>query len=252
MSGHSKWHNIKHKKALADSKKSKVYTKIWKFIEIAARNWANPSLNPGLEAALQKAKYNSVPKEVIERAIKKGSWQVWGEQLEETYYEWYGPNGVWLYIKCITSNKNRTWWNIRSNLSKYGASMWEPGSVSWQFKEKWIIYITWTITKRVEKWNDVEDVHPLNIEQLENDLLEIDVEDYEINEDWVRIVTSRDWFIWARNFLDTKLYKIEWADLEYIPDNYVSLSDEDSAKLERILDMLEDDDDIDTVYHNAE
>lgn len=252
MSGHSKWHNIKHKKAAADAKKSKVYTKVWKLIEIAARWWADPSLNPNLEAALQTAKYNSVPKEVIERAIKKWSGQSWGEQLEEVYYEWYGPAWVALYIKCITSNKNRTWSNIRSSLTKFWWNMWEPWCVSWQFKEKWVIYITWIVAKRVDKWKDVEDLHPLNIDNFEMDILEVDVEDYEVNEEWVRVVTSRDSFIDVRDYLDKKMYKIEWADLEYLPENYVSLSDEESAKLERIIEIIEDDEDVDTVYHNAE
>lgn len=252
MAWHSKWHNIKHKKAAADAKKSKVYTKIWKIIEMAARSWANPALNPSLEAALQKAKYNSVPKEVIERAIKKWSWQNSSEQLEEVYYEWYGPGWVAMYIKCITSNKNRTSGNVRSTLSKLWANMWEPGSVWWQFSEKWIIYVTWKYEKRIEKWKEIEVPVEFNIDELEAVLLDLEVLDYQIDEDWVRIVTSMENFVQTRDSIDKLFYKIVWADLEYIPENYISLSEVDSSKLEKLIDMLEEDDDVDTIFHNAE
>lgn len=251
MSWHSKRHNIKHKKAAWDAKKAKVYTKIWKIIEMAARWWADPSLNPNLEAALQKARYNNLPREVIDRAIKKGSWQVSWEMLQELYYEWYWPWWTALYVKAIASNTNRAWATIRAMLTKMWWNMWEPWSVSWQFNENWVIYINWMIEKKIEKWKDIEIIHPFDLWKFEEDVMEIDVMDYEEIPEWVKIITSKNSFLDARKYFEWKSYKIEDADIEFIPENYIDLSEADESKLEKLIDMLEEEDDVDTVYHNA-
>lgn len=253
MAGHSKWHNIRHKKAAQDAKKSKIYTKISKIIELAARQgWGDPNLNPALEAALEKAKYYSVPKEVIDRAIKKWTWQLEWEQLEEVFYEWYAPWGVALYIKCITSNKNRTWANVRTILNKNWGSMWEPGSVSWQFKEKWVIYIWWKVEKYVEKWKQVEKVIPLNIDELEEKLLELDVEDFEYDEEnqIAKIITPKESFSDVKKSLENAGYKIEDSNIEFVAENLIEVDDETAEKVQKLIDALEEDDDVDTVYHN--
>lgn len=252
MAWHSKRHNIKHKKAATDAKKAKIYTKIWKIIEMAARNWADPSLNPSLVAALDKARYNSVPREVIDRAIKKGSGQAWWENLEEAFYEWYGPAGTALYIKAITWNKNRSASTIRAILTKFGGNLWEPGSVAWQFKEKWVIFITGKSKWDTVKWNQVETVLPLDMDEFEEVLMETDVENYEVIEEWVNVITRMEDFINIKKFLEKdKSYKIWEADIKYIPENYVELSDEQMEKFERLLDNLEEDDDVEEIFHNV-
>lgn len=251
MSWHSKWHNIKHKKAASDAAKSKVYTKIAKLIEIAARWWADPKLNPTLDTVLIKARANNLPKDVIDRAVKKWSWQAWWENLEEIFYEWYGPGWTAIYIKVITSNKNRASANVRTILGKLGCNMWEPWSVSWQFKETGTIFVTWKCQKVMEKWKEIEKISPLDMTELEEDILELDAKDYETFEDGIRIYTEKTGFTNILKELEKK-YKVTEADIEFIPENYVNLSDDDAGKLERVIEMLEDDDDVDSVFHNAE
>lgn len=251
MAWHSKWHNIKHRKAAQDAKKAKVYTKVWKIIQIAAKWWSDPSLNPTLQWALEKAKQLSVPKNVIENAIKKGSGQIQWEQLQEIFYEWYWPWWTAIYIKCITWNTNRSWASVRSILTKYSANLWEPWSVSWQFEEKWVLYVVWRIENEIVKWNNIEKIIPFVKEELENDLLEWDIEDYEISDEWVKIITSRENFIKSKNYFENKQYKIDDAQLEFIPQNYIDISDEEYEKLQKILENLEEDDDVDEIYHNA-
>jgi len=251
MAWHSKWHNIKHRKAAQDAKKAKIYSKLAKFIQLEASKWADPSMNPGLELAISKAKSAWVPKPVIEKAIAKGSWQSGGENLEEIFYEWYGPAWVAMYIKCITSNKNRSASNVRAILTKYGGNMGQAGSVSWQFKPKWVIYTPWKIELVKEKWKTIEKIIPVG-DEFEDLLLETDVEDYEITSDGVRIETVREDLSKVTKFLEENNYKIESSEIEYIPENTVALSEEDEKKLEKIIDILEDDEDVDSIYHNAE
>ncbi|MEF2175633.1 MAG: YebC/PmpR family DNA-binding transcriptional regulator [Candidatus Absconditabacteria bacterium] len=251
MAGHSKRHNIKHKKAASDAKKAKVYTKVGKIIEMAARGGADPSLNPNLEAALQKARYNNLPREVIDRAIKKGSGQVSGDELQEVYYEGYGPGGTALYVKAIASNTNRAGATIRAMLTKMGGNMGEPGSVSWQFNENGVIYINGMIEKKKDKGKEIEIFHTFDLGKFEEDVMDIDVMDYEEIAEGVKVITSKSSFLQARKYFEGKSYKIEDADIEFIPENYIDLSDADEAKLEKLIDMLEEEDDVDTVYHNA-
>ena len=251
MAGHSKWHNIKHRKAAQDAKKAKIYAKLAKFIQLEAMKGADPDMNPGLALAIAKAKSAGVPKPVIEKAIAKGSGQVQGENLEEIFYEGYGPAGVALYIKCITSNKNRSASNVRAILTKYGWNMGQAGSVAWQFSPKWVIYVSWKVEKIKEKWKEVEKIIPLD-ENFEEVLLETDVEDFEIDENGARIVTAREDLAKVTKFLEENGYKIESSEIEYVPQNTVSLSEEEEEKLQKLIDALEDDDDVDSVYHNAD
>jgi len=250
MAGHSKWHNIKHRKAAQDAKKAKIYAKLAKFIQLEATKWADPDMNPGLALAISKAKSAGVPKPVIEKAILKGSWQLGGENLEEIFYEGYGPAWVALYIKCITSNRNRSAANVRSILTKYGWNMGQAGSVAWQFDPKGVIYVSGKVEKVKEKWKEVEKIIPLD-ESFEEVLLETDVEDFEIDENGARIITAREDLAKVTKFLEQQGYKIESSEIEYVPQNTVQLSEEDEQKLQKLLDVLEDDEDVDSVYHNA-
>ena len=251
MAWHSKWHNIKHRKAAQDAKKAKIYSKLAKFIQLEAAKWADPSMNPSLDLAITKAKAAGVPKPVIEKAIAKGSWQGQGENLEEIFYEGYGPAWVAMYIKCITSNKNRSAANVRAILTKYGGNMGQAGSVAWQFAPKGVIFTSWKIEQVKEKGKNIEKVHPID-DEFEEIILETDVEDYEINDGIARIVTAREDLSKVTKFLEEKWYKIESSEIEYIPENTIALSEQDEQKLEKIIENLEEDDDVDSIFHNAE
>jgi len=250
MSGHNKWSGIKHRKAAQDSKKAKIYAKMWKLIQLEAAHGWNLDLNPALATAVANAKSAGVPKNVIEKAIAKGSWQGSGENLEEIFYEWYGPGGIAMYIKCITSNKNRSSSNVRAILTKYGWNMWQSGSVAWQFKQKWVIYVDWIVEIKKEKWKEVEKILAL-LEDYEDFLLDLDIEDYEMTDEWLRIETSRENLINIVEKLKEYKFHIKSSELDYIPENYVNLSEDDEKKLERLIDTLEEDDDVDNIYHNA-
>lgn len=251
MSWHNKWSWIKHRKAAQDSKKAQIYAKHAKIIQLEAWKWDDLDLNPSLANAVSNAKSAWVPKDVIEKAIMKWAWKSTWEKLEEIFYEWYGPAGVALYIKCITSNTNRSAANVRSILTKYGWNMGQAGSVSWQFSPKWVIYISWKIEKVKEKWKNIENILPL-WDDFEDFLLEADIEDYELSEEWARIISSRENLSNVTKFFEINWYKIENSEIEYIPENIVSLTDENQAKLDRIIEKLEDDEDVDSVSHNAE
>lgn len=172
MAKHSKRHNIKHRKAAQDAKKSKIYARIGKLIQMAARQGSDPSWSPSLATVLIKAKEASLPKDVVQRAIEK--WAGTGEwdQLMEMFYEGYGPWGSAIYVKCIASNVNRTSANVRAIMAKYGGNMAEPGAVKWQFEEKGEIWISEKIIMKNEKWKTVEEIHPIDIALLEVDILE--------------------------------------------------------------------------------
>lgn len=252
MAWHSKWHNIKHKKALQDAKKAKNYTKVWKIIEMAARWWADPKLNPSLLAALEKARYYNLPKDVVERAIKKWSWQNDWMQLQEIFYEWYGPWGVAVFVKCITSNTNRSWANVKILMARNNWTLWEPWSVSWQFEEKGAIYLWGIIQKQIDKGREVEKILAINLEQFEEDILEINFSDYSVDDENNAVIYCwKDELFTAVKILQSKSYKINDFQIEYLPSNSIELDEVNTEKLEKLIDALDEDDDVDEVYHNA-
>ena len=232
---------------------------------MAAKGGDDPSLNPALEQALVKARQAGLPKHVIQKAIDKGSWKVAGEELVEMFYEWYGTAGVALYIKCITSNTNRSASNVKSTLVKYGGSMGAPGSVSWQFTEKGEMYITWKVQTEKNKWKEITNILPLNEamqEELEMTILDTSAEDYEFIQsdendevEWnkmiARILTSKEDFVDVVKYLESKSWKIEDADLAFLADNTINLNDEQTEKLQKMIDALEEIEDVDTVRHNG-
>lgn len=255
MAWHSKRHNIKHRKAAQDAKKSKVYANVAKIVQMAAKWWDNPSLNPALEQALVKARQAWLPKHVIQKAIDKGSWKIAGEELVEIFYEGYGIAWVALYIKCITSNTNRSASSVKSTLVKYGGNMWAPGSVSWQFTEKGEIYVNGKSEIENLKWKNIQTIEPLNIEEFEMDILETNAEDYEFEEEEgekiARITVAKDDFVSTINYLESQWRKIEESDLVFLADNTIVLSAEQEEKLQRMIDAIEENEDVDTVRHNA-
>lgn len=218
---------------------------------MAARNGSDPTLNPSLATVLLKAKEASLPKEVVQRAIEKWSGTGDGDQLMEMYYEGYGPGWSAIYIKCIASNSMRTSSNVRAILARYGGTMAEPGAVKWQFEEKGEIYISGKLKTKNEKWKDIVELVALDIEEVEEAILETSAENYEIDEESVRVITARDDFSSVKNILEAQGYKLEEADLQFLPTNMIELDDVTYEKFERLIEVLEEDDDIDMVWHNV-
>jgi YebC/PmpR family DNA-binding regulatory protein len=233
MSGHSKWATTKHKKALVDSKRSSLFTKLTKNIQIAARGGADPAMNFKLRMAIDKARSFSVPKENIERAVLKGSGTGEGTILEENIYEGYGPDGVAIIIESVTDNKNRTAPDLRHILSKYGGSLGASNSVLWQFERVGVIYL---------KNAEISDEQELAI-------IDAGASDIEKSEDGVRIITSAENLQKVQDNIKS-LVEIDNAELEYIAKNKVKV--EHTESLEKLFDALEENEDVSNYYSNAE
>ncbi len=238
MSGHNKWANIKHRKMAQDAKRSKMFTKIIRELIVAAREGGgDPEKNPRLRAAIERAKAANMPKDNIERAIKKGTGELEGEQYYETAYEAYAPGGVALLIKAVTDNKNRTAQEVRHALSRYGGSMAESGSVSWIFERRGIINIP------RERVSDVEELAMIAIDA--------GAEDIKDDEDPIEIVTAPESLSDVRKALEEAGYEVE-ANISYIPKNTVHVTGTDAEKLLKLLNVLEDLDDVQEVISNFE
>ena len=246
-----RWHSIAAKKASWDAAKSRIYSIIGKKIQIAAKNGADPKMNPSLEMVLEKARYHGLPKDVIERAILKWSGQLEGEEMKEVVYEGYGPNGSALLIKTITSNTNRTSQSVRTALQKAGGSMAEIGAVAWQFKEQGVIVIDGMLEIVEDKGRQLEKITPFNAEELELQIMELAIEDLSIEDGVAEVTTSKSDFITVRSQISELWYHIAEADIHYIADNQVSLSGEDLEVFEKIVDAINDDEDVDHLYHNV-
>lgn len=233
MSGHSKWATTKRRKAIVDSKRSSIFTKLTKIIQIAARHGADPEMNFKLRMAIDKARSFSVPKDNIERAISKGSGAGDGNALEEITYEGYGPDGVAIIIESVTDNKNRTSSDLKHILSKHGGSLGASNSVMWQFNRCGIIYL---------KNAEISDEQELAI-------IEAGANDIEKTEDEIRIITQMEDLQKVQEQIKN-LVEIDNAELEYIPKNKVKIQNTES--LEKLFDALEENDDVNNYYSNAE
>ncbi len=238
MSGHNKWANIKHRKMAQDAKRSKIFTKLIREIIVAAREGGgDPEKNPRLRAAIERAKAANMPKDNIERAIKKGTGELEGEQLHEITYEAYAPGGVALFIKVVTDNKNRSAQEVRHILSKYGGNLAESGSVSWIFERKGIINIP------REKASDVEELAMVAIDA--------GAEDIKDDEDPIQITTAPENLSAVRDAIEQAGYEVE-ASVSYIPKNTVRVTGADAEKLLKLLNALEELDDVQEVISNFE
>lgn len=246
-----RWHSIAAKKASGDAAKSRIYSIIGKKIQIAAKNGADPKMNPGLEMILEKARYHGLPKDVVERAILKGSWQLEGEEMKEVMYEGYGPNGSALLIKTITSNTNRTSQTVRTALQKAGGSMAEIGAVAWQFKEQGLILIDGKVEIVEDKWRQIENVVPFDAEELEMQVMELPIEDVVIEAAIAEVYTSKADFINVRKTISELGYHVSEADIHFFAENQISLSWADQEIFEKILEAVNEDEDVDHVYHNV-
>lgn len=241
MSGHSKWNNIKNKKAKTDAQKGKIFTKIGKEIQIAVRaGGGDPSVNGKLRDLIQKAKDNNVPNDNIERAIKKamGADSI---QYEEIIYEGYGPNGVAVIVETATDSRNRTASDVRHFFDKYGGNLGATGCVSYMFDNKGVIVLL-----REDNENADEDA-------LMEAALEAGAEDFSSDEEAFEITTEPSDLYAVRDAIAALGYKIASAEEDRIPQNYVTLEDEEAIKnMNLLIEHLEDCDDVQEIYHNWE
>ena len=238
MAGHSKWANIKHKKAAQDAKKGKVFTKIIKELTIVSRDGgSDPDSNPRLRQAISLAKSANMPNDTIERAIKKGAGELDGINYEEILYEGYGPGGIAIIINTLTDNRNRTVAEIRHLMNKYGGNLGEAGSVSWMFRHKGQIIIDAT---SINEDIFVENVIDLEIEDLQTQKLEF------------TILTKPSDLFQIVDQIEKKGYPIKSSTLEYIAKSYVKIEKSMVDKAITLMDCLDSHDDVQNIYSNLE
>ncbi|HEU24222.1 MAG: YebC/PmpR family DNA-binding transcriptional regulator [Mesoaciditoga sp.] len=236
MSGHNKWANIKHRKEAQDSKKSAEFTKIIRELTVAARSGGgDPDMNPRLRVAIEKAREANMPKDTVERAIKRGTGELEGVNYEEIMYEGYAPAGVALYISTLTDNKNRTIADIRHVLTKYGGSIAEGGSVSWQFERKGVI----TVSKE-----NVSDPDEFMMKAID-----AGAEDIKEDEDTYTIMTQPESLYKVVDALKDE-YKIDSYEPTFVSKMNVHVSGKDAEKVLQLINALEELDDVQEVYSN--
>ena len=239
MSGHSKFANIKHKKEKNDAAKGKIFTVIGREIAVAVKEGGpDPNNNPRLRDVIAKAKANNVPNDTIERGIKKAAGDVNSVNYEQNTYEGYGPNGVAIIVETLTDNKNRTAANVRAAFTKGGGNIGTPGCVSFMFDKRGQILI------------DKEECD-MDADELMMAALDLGAEDFNDEEDSYEILTDPENFSAVREGLEKLGVPMADAEVTMIPQNWVTLSDEeDIKKMNRILDLLDAEDDVQNVYHS--
>ena len=237
MSGHSKWHSIKHRKGAADKARGKLFAKLIKQIEVAAREGGGDQEgNPTLRTMVQKARDNSVPLDTVERAIKRGTGELEGVRYEPASYEGYAPNGVAVYVECLTDNRNRTTAEIKNILSRNGGSMAEPGAVAWQFERKGLIILEHSAATE-------DDIMLAALDAGAEDIVDT-------GDTWV-ITTGATDLHTVKTALDEAEIASTSSDLTMLPTSTVPLDTESSARsVLRVVDALEDHDDVQNVYAN--
>jgi YebC/PmpR family DNA-binding regulatory protein len=234
MSGHSKWANIKHRKGRQDAKRGKLFGKLGKAIEVAARNGGgNIEFNPTLGTAVEKAKAASMPNDNIERAIKRGTGEVEGAIYEESFYEGYGPGGVALYVQVLTDNRNRAASDVRSAFTRHNGNLGEPGSVGYLFTQRGLILAS----------GSEDDVMLAAIDAGADDIRDAGDGLYEV-------VTEPTDLRDVRDALGKGGLEIESADVTQLPSNTVHVEENEAKKLLRLIDALEDLDDVQAVFSN--
>lgn len=241
MSGHSKWANIKHKKEKSDAKKGKIFTKLGREITVIVKaGGPDPESNSKLRDAIAKAKANNMPNDNIERCIKKASGEMGGDNYENITYEGYGPSGVAVIVETLTDNRNRTAGDLRHYFDKYGGNLGQNGCVSFMFDRKGVIIID-------------NSENALDEDSVMMDALDSGAEDFSANDDCFEILTAPEAFSEVRDALEKSGYAFASAEIEMIPQTTVSLTDEkDLQMMNKLIDMLEDNDDVQSVWHNWE
>ena len=238
MSGHSKWHNIQNKKGKADAKRGKIFTKLGKELALAIKNGgANPDTNAKLRDVIAKAKAANMPNDNINRAIKKAEGELDSVNYEKIVYEGYGPSGVAVIVETLTDNKNRSAGNVRSAFTKGGGNMGTTGCVGFMFQEKGEIVI--------EKEDRDED-------EMMMLALDAGAEDFAAEEEVFIVTTTPEDFGTVREALEAEGIEFLEAAVKMVPDTYTEIKEDDAKKFQKMLDLLDDDDDVTDVYHNAE
>jgi YebC/PmpR family DNA-binding regulatory protein len=238
MAGHSKWANIRHKKGAADAKRGKIFTKLIKEITVAARmGGGDMNANPRLRSAIIAAKAENMPKDNMERAIKKGTGELEGVNYEESVYEGYGPGGVAILVDSLSDNKNRAVSEIRHALSKHGGNMGESGSVAWIFNKKGYIVLA---------------ASAIGEDALMEKALEAGAEDVRVDGDNYEVITEAAEFETVKEALEQAGLALDVAEVTMLPKNMTPVDRETAEKVIRLVDALEDLDDVQTVYTNAD
>ena len=238
MSGHSKWSSIKHKKGAADAKRGKLFTQMGRAITIAARTGGgDPSFNFSLRMAIAKAKTGNVPKDNIEKAIKRGTGELEGARIEEKRYEGYGPQGVAVIVDALTDNSNRTVADLKHLFSKHGGNL--GGSVAWLFESKGVIIVPDQASKA-----DNDD--------LLLEALDYGIEDFQKADEDLIVITGPKDLQKAQEWLEKQKLKVESADLQMLPKETIPLDDEQKEQLEKFLEIIDESDDVDKIFHNGE
>jgi YebC/PmpR family DNA-binding regulatory protein len=241
MSGHSKWATTKHKKAVIDAKRGKLFAKLIKNIEVAARTGGgDPSANPTLFDAIQKAKKTSVPNDNIDRAVKRGSGaEAGGADWQTIMYEGYGPGGVAFLVECLTDNKNRAAMEVRTALTRSGGSLADPGSVSYLFSRKGVVLV-----------NKQQDGRELAEDDVLDAVLDAGAEEVNDNGDTWEVVTDPSDLVTVRTALQSAGIDYESADMSFLPSTQIELDVDAAKRVFKLIDALEDSDDVQNVYAN--
>ncbi|WP_298723455.1 YebC/PmpR family DNA-binding transcriptional regulator [uncultured Oceanisphaera sp.] len=237
MAGHSKWANIKHRKAAQDAKRGKIFTKLIRELTTAAREGgSDPTANPRLRAAIDKALSNNMTRDTVDRAVKRGAGELDGQVLETIIYEGYGPGGTAVMVECMTDNRNRTVSDVRHAFSKNGGNLGTDGSVAYLFEKKGVI-----------SYAGVDE------ETVMEAALEAGADDVVVNGDGsIDVYTQWDEFGSVKDALDADGLEAENAEVTMIPSTSAELDEETAPRFMRLIDMLEDADDVQEVYHNGE
>ena len=238
MSGHSKWSTIKHKKGAADAKRGKIFTKLIKEITVAARmGGGDPDANPRLRSAIAAAKSQNMPKDNLERAIKKGTGELEGVEYEELTYEGYGPGGVAVLVECLTDNKNRTIADVRYIFSKAGGNIGTDGCVAWMFDKKGLISVEKSVTDE---------------DTLMEVALEAGAEDVKDEGDCFEVITEPNDFDTVKEAVEAANIEYQMAEVTMIPQTETELEGKEAEQMVKFMEALEDCDDIQNFHTNAD
>lgn len=240
MSGHSKWNNIKNKKEKSDAQRAKIFTKLGREIAVIVRaGGPNPDSNGKLRDAIAKARSNNMPNDNINRCIAKAAGEIGGNDYEEITYEGYGPKGVAVIVETLTNNRNRTAADMRHYFDKYGGNLGQTGCVSYMFDKKGVLIIS------AEELPDEDSVMM--------DALDAGAEDFTAEEGIYEVLTAPESFSAVREELESRGYSFLTAEIQMLPQTSVELTDEEDLKnMNKLIEMLDDNDDVQNVYHNWE